>query len=64
MYRPFHFGYLIHTKGNDKDWKDTFKNRSFNSAWSSDRKILWWSTFFGLLATVGFLISAINLWNL
>lgn len=64
MYRPFHFGYLIHTKGNSKDWKDTFKNKSFDKAWGIDRRILWWNSFFSLIAMIGFLIAAINLWKL
>ena len=64
MYRPFHYAFLIQTKGNEKDWKDTFKNWSFDRAWGEDRRIIWWSTFFCLLAAIGFLIASICLWLL
>lgn len=64
MYRPFHYAFLIQTKGNQKDWKDTFKNWSFNRAWGEDRRILWWVAFFCLVAAIGFLIAAICLWLL
>lgn len=30
----------------------------------TDRRILWWSAFCGILATLGFLIASLALWNL
>jgi RsiW-degrading membrane proteinase PrsW (M82 family) len=63
MYRPFHYGNLIQTHNKPENWKYIFKDRSFNSGWGEDRKILWWIPLLGLLAALGFLMAAICLWS-
>lgn len=62
MYRPFHYGNLIQTNNKPNNWKYIFNDRNFESGWGEDRRILWWIAFFGIVAIVGFLISAICLW--
>lgn len=62
MYRPFHYGNLIRRHSDQKDWKDKFESWSFDKAWGVDRRILWWTAFFGVVATLGFLITSICLW--
>ena len=63
MYRPFHYGYMIHTNNNSEDWNDTFGDDwTFEDGWGENRRILWWVAFFGVVACVGFLIASICLW--
>lgn len=62
MYRPYHHGALVRKFNSGDSWKKIFKNRSFNSGWGTDRRVLWWTVFFGLTAALGFLIGAICLW--
>ena len=37
MYRPFHYGNLIHRHGDNSSWKDKFDDWSFDRAWGEDR---------------------------
>ncbi len=66
MYRPFHYSDLSSQKcGGNAQWNKTFNaQRSFDSAWGEDRRILWWVALLSLVAAVGFLILAICLWSL
>ena len=61
-YRPFHFNHLRTKYADSKDWKKLFGKGSFASSWAEDRKILWWVSFFGFVACLGFLIAAFSLW--
>ena len=65
MYRPFHYSAMTAKYNNRTEWDDTFGNNwTFEDGWGEDRRIIWWVVFFGLVATVGFLIAAICLWLL
>lgn len=66
MYRPFHYADLSNQRcGNNSQWNKSFNaNRSFDSGWGEDRRILWWVALLSLVAAVGFLILAICLWLL
>lgn len=63
MYRPFHYSNLRVRLENADGWKAKFKNRSFQSGWGEDRRILWWITFFSILACIGFLLASVVLFQ-
>ncbi len=65
MFRPFHHCHLVKKHVNGTEWNDTFgSNWTFEDGWGEDRRILWWITFFTVVAAVGFLILAIVLWKM
>lgn len=65
MYRPFHHSHMIDNFNNKTRWNKLFKATwTFEKGWGTDRRILWWNTFFCIIAAIGFLIASICLWLL
>ena len=61
MYRPFHFAKL--SSYSTEEWKDSFIDSwTFQKGWKQDRIIIWWITFFTVLAGLGLLILAASMW--
>ena len=61
MYRPFHYTKLM--SYGTTEWNDAFSDQwKPQEGWDEDRMIIWWATFFTILAGLGFLILAVSLW--
>lgn len=65
MYRPFHYGDVVLSRGTQEDWYRKYgQDWSFEDAWGQDRKVIWWIALLCVASAVAFLVLAICLWLL